>query len=169
MDVFPGLASTYIYSLKPGDKVTISGPYGDFFIQETDREMVFIGGGAGMAPMRSHIFHLFHTEKTKRKTTFFYGARSVREMFYDDEFNAIAKDFDNFNYVVGLSDPLEEDNWTGPLGFIHDVTLNEYLKDHEAPEDIEYYICGPPLMLSAVMSMLENLGVEPEMIRFDEF
>ena len=169
MDVLPGLASTYMYGLKPGDKVTISGPYGEFFIQDTDREMMFIGGGAGMAPMRSHIFHLFHTEKTTRKTSFFYGARSVREMFYDDQFKAIAKDFDNFNYAVGLSDPLEEDNWTGPVGFIHDVTYNEYLKNHPAPEDIEYYLCGPPLMLSAVMSMLENLGVEPEMIRFDEF
>jgi Na+-transporting NADH:ubiquinone oxidoreductase subunit F len=169
MDVLPGLASTYIYSLKPGDKVTISGPYGEFFIQETEREMLFLGGGAGMAPMRSHIFHLFHTEKTTRKASFFYGARSVREMFYDDEFKAIEKDFDNFNYVVGLSDPLEEDNWTGPVGFIHDVALNEYLKDHPAPEDIEYYLCGPPMMLSAVMNMLENLGVEPEMIRYDEF
>ena len=169
LDVLPGLASTYIYALKPGDEVTISGPYGEFFIQETDREMVFIGGGAGMAPMRSHIFHLFHTEKTKRKTSFFYGARSVREMFYDDQFKAIEDDFDNFKYIVGLSDPLDEDNWEGPLGFIHDVAFNEYLKEHSAPEDIEYYLCGPPLMLSAVMSMLENLGVEPEMIRFDEF
>ena len=169
MDVLPGLASTYMYSLKPGDKVTISGPYGEFFIQETEREMLFLGGGAGMAPMRSHIFHLFHTEKTTRKATFFYGARSVREMFYDDEFKAIQNDFDNFNYIVGLSDPLEEDNWTGPVGFIHDVAFNEYLKDHPAPEDIEYYLCGPPMMLSAVMSMLDNLGVEPEMIRYDEF
>jgi len=169
MDVLPGLASTYMYSLKPGDKVTISGPYGEFFIQETEREMLFLGGGAGMAPMRSHIFHLFHTEKTTRKATFFYGARSVREMFYDDEFKAIQKDFDNFNYIVGLSDPMEEDNWTGPVGFIHDVAFNEYLKDHPAPEDIEYYLCGPPMMLSAVMSMLDNLGVEPEMIRYDEF
>jgi len=169
MDVLPGLASTYMYSLKTGDKVTISGPYGEFFIQETEREMLFLGGGAGMAPMRSHIFHLFHTEKTTRKATFFYGARSVREMFYDDEFKAIQKDFDNFNYIVGLSDPMEEDNWTGPVGFIHDVAFNEYLKDHPAPEDIEYYLCGPPMMLSAVMSMLDNLGVEPEMIRYDEF
>ena len=169
MDVLPGLASTYMYSLKPGDKVTISGPYGEFFLQETEREMLFLGGGAGMAPMRSHIFHLFHTEKTTRKATFFYGARSVREMFYDDEFKAIQKDFDNFNYIVGLSDPMEEDNWTGPVGFIHDVAFNEYLKDHPAPEDIEYYLCGPPMMLSAVMSMLDNLGVEPEMIRYDEF
>jgi Na+-transporting NADH:ubiquinone oxidoreductase subunit F len=169
MDVLPGLASTYIYSLKPGDKVTISGPYGEFFIQETEREMLFLGGGAGMAPMRSHIFHLFHTEKTTRKASFFYGARSVREMFYDDEFKAIENDFDNFNYIVGLSDPLEEDNWTGPVGFIHDVAFNEYLKNHPAPEDIEYYLCGPPMMLSAVMNMLEDLGVEPEMIRYDEF
>ena len=169
MDVLPGLASTYIYSLKPGDKVTIAGPYGEFFIQETDREMVFIGGGAGMAPMRSHIFHLFHTEKTKRKTTFFYGARSKREMFYDDQFKAIETDFDNFKYNVGLSEPQDEDNWEGPVGFIHDVAFNEYLKNHPAPEDIEYYLCGPPLMLSAVMKMLDNLGVEEEMIRFDEF
>ena len=169
MDVLPGLASTYIYSLKPGDKVTIAGPYGEFFIQETEREMLFIGGGAGMAPMRSHIFHLFHTEKTKRKTTFFYGARSKREMFYDDQFKSIENDFDNFKYIVGLSEPQEEDNWEGPVGFIHDVAFNEYLKKHPAPEDIEYYLCGPPLMLSAVMHMLDNLGVEPEMIRFDEF
>ncbi len=169
MDVLPGLASTYIYSLKPGDKVTISGPYGEFFIQETEREMLFLGGGAGMAPMRSHIFHLFHTEKTTRKASFFYGARSVREMFYDDEFKAIENDFDNFNYIVGLSDPLEEDNWTGPVGFIHDVAFNEYLKNHPAPEDIEYYLCGPPMMHSAVINMIEDLGVEPEMIRYDEF
>jgi len=122
-----------------------------------------------MAPMRSHIFHLFHTEKTKRKTTFFYGARSKREMFYDDQFKAIETDFDNFKYNVGLSEPQDEDNWEGPVGFIHDVAFNEYLKNHPAPEDIEYYLCGPPLMLSAVMKMLDNLGVEEEMIRFDEF
>jgi len=169
MDVQPGLASSYTYSLKPGDKVTISGPFGEFFIQETDREMVFVGGGAGMAPMRSHIFHLFHTEKTSRKTTFFYGARSLREMFYDDEFKDIEKNFPNFKYITGLSEPLDEDNWEGPVGFIHDVTYKEYLKDHPAPEDIEYYLCGPPLMLQAVMKMLDDLGVEEEMIRFDEF
>ena len=122
-----------------------------------------------MAPMRSHIFHLFHTEKTKRKTTFFYGARSVREMFYDDEYMAIEKDFPNFKYVVGLSEPLPEDNWEGPLGFIHDVAYEQYLKDHPDPEEVEYYLCGPPMMLQAVMKMLDDLGVGEEMIRFDEF
>lgn len=168
-DIPPGIASSYIYGLKPGDNVTISGPFGEFFIQETDREMVFIGGGAGMAPMRSHIFHLFHTDKTKRKTTFFYGARSKREMFYDDEFKNIEEKFPNFKYIVGLSEPLPEDAWKGPLGFIHQVAYEQYLNNHPDPEEIEYYLCGPPLMLKAVMKMLDDLGVSEEMIRFDEF
>ncbi|MCD6234835.1 MAG: NADH:ubiquinone reductase (Na(+)-transporting) subunit F, partial [Candidatus Marinimicrobia bacterium] len=149
MDVPPGIASSWIFNLKPGDKVTISGPYGEFYIKDTDREMCFIGGGAGMAPMRSHIFHLFHTEKTKRKATFWYGARSRREMFYDEEFKAIAKEHPNFSYHVALSDPLPEDKWNGPVGFIHQVAFDEYLSKHEDPSEIEYYLCGPPMMLDA--------------------
>lgn len=168
-DFPPGISSSFIFNLKPGDKVTVSGPYGEFFIKDTDREMVYIGGGAGMAPMRSHLFHLFHTLKTKRKVSFFYGARSLREMFYDEDFKAIAEEFPNFNYYVALSDPLPEDNWTGPTGFIHQVAENEYLGKHEAPEDIEYYMCGPPMMISAVNNMLFNLGVEKDMIAYDEF
>jgi len=168
-DFLPGVATTYIFNLKPGDKVTVSGPYGEFFIKDTDREMVFIGGGAGMAPMRSHLFHLFHTEKTKRKAIFFYGARSWREMFYDDEFKAIEKDFPNFKYIVALSEPKEEDKWDGPVGFIHQVAFDAYLKNHEDPAEIEYYLCGPPMMLRAVENMLDSLGVEKEMIAFDEF
>jgi Na+-transporting NADH:ubiquinone oxidoreductase subunit F len=149
--------------------VSISGSYGEFFIQDTDREMLYIGGGAGMAPLRSHIFHLFHTLKTNRKVSYWYGARSLREMFYEEQFTAIEKDFPNFKFHVALSEPLPEDNWTGHTGFIHNVVLENYLKDHEAPEDIEYYLCGPPMMLSAVMNMLDDLGVEKEMIRFDDF
>ncbi|MCB0283213.1 MAG: NADH:ubiquinone reductase (Na(+)-transporting) subunit F [Calditrichaeota bacterium] len=168
-DFPPGISSSFIFNLKPGDKVTVSGPYGEFFIKDTDREMVYIGGGAGMAPMRSHLFHLFHTLKTKRNVSFFYGARSLREMFYDEDFKAIAAAFPNFNYYVALSDPLPEDNWKGPVGFIHQVAENEYLGKHEAPEDIEYYMCGPPMMISAVNNMLFNLGVEKDMIAYDEF
>ncbi len=168
-DYPPGISSSYIFNLKPGDKVTVSGPYGEFFIKDTDREMMYIGGGAGMAPMRSHIFHLFKTLKTGRKVSFWYGARSKREMFYDDQFKAIEKEFPNFTYHVALSDPLEEDDWDGPVGFIHQVVLDNYLKDHEAPEDIEYYLCGPPMMISAVNNMLYNQGVEKENIAFDEF
>ncbi|HHM01741.1 MAG TPA: NADH:ubiquinone reductase (Na(+)-transporting) subunit F [Caldithrix abyssi] len=168
-DFPPGVSSSYIFNLKPGDKVTVSGPYGEFFIKDTDREMVYIGGGAGMAPMRSHIFHLFHTLKTTRKVTFFYGARSKREMFYDEDFKKIEEQFPNFKYVVALSDPQPEDNWTGPTGFIHQAVEETYLSKHEAPEEIEYYLCGPPMMLSAVQNMLYNLGVEKEMIAFDEF
>jgi len=168
-DFLPGIASSYIFNLKPGDDVTISGPYGEFFIKETQREMCFIGGGAGMAPMRSHIYHLFHTEKTKRKATFWYGARSRREMFYDDEFKAIEKDFPNFKYTVALSEPQPEDNWDGPVGFIHQVALENYLKNHDDPSEIEYYLCGPPMMLSAVQKMLYDLGVEEEMIAYDDF
>ncbi|MBI2968771.1 MAG: NADH:ubiquinone reductase (Na(+)-transporting) subunit F [Bacteroidetes bacterium] len=165
----PGISSSYIFSRKPGDKVVVSGPYGEFFLQETNREMVFVGGGAGMAPLRSHIFHLFHTEKTKRKATYFYGARSMREIFYEDEFRAIEKEFPNFKFVIALSEPLPSDNWQGPVGFIHQVTYDTYLKNHPAPEDIEYYLCGPPLMNKAVLKMLDDLGVDKEMIRLDEF
>lgn len=165
----PGISSSFIFNLKPGDKVTISGPYGEFFIKETSREMMYIGGGAGMAPMRSHLFHLFHTLKTGRKVTFWYGARSKREMFYDEDFKTIKEKFPNFSYNVALSDPLPEDNWDGPVGFIHQVVHDLYLTKHEAPEDIEYYLCGPPMMISAVNNMLYNLGVEKDMIAFDEF
>ena len=168
-DVPPGIASSYIYNLKAGDPITISGPYGEFFIKETDREMVYMGGGAGMAPMRSHLFHLFHTLKTGRKVSFWYGARSLREMFYDDEFKKIAEKFPNFSYHVALSEPFPEDNWTGPTGFIHQVTYDNYLSKHEDPTEIEYYMCGPPPMIKAVEDMLDNLGVEKEMISFDSF
>jgi Na+-transporting NADH:ubiquinone oxidoreductase subunit F len=168
-DVPPGLASSYIFNLKPGDKVTISGPYGEFFIKETDREMVYIGGGAGMAPMRSHLFHLFQTLKTGRKVSFWYGARSLREMFYDDHFKDLEDQFPNFNYQVALSDAMEEDNWKGSTGFIHQVLHDEYLSKHEDPTEVEYYMCGPPPMISAVEGMLDSLGVEPEMIAYDSF
>ena len=168
-DIPPGIASSYIFSRKPGDKVIVSGPYGEFFIKETKREMVYIGGGAGMAPMRSHIFHLFHTMNTDRKVSFWYGARSKREMFYDDDFTSIVDKWDNFTYNVGLSDPKPEDNWTGYTGFIHQVVHDQYLKDHPDPTEIEYYLCGPPMMISAVQNMLYDLGVEKEMIAFDEF
>ena len=168
-DAPPGIASSYIYNLKEGDKVTISGPYGEFFIKDTDREMIYIGGGAGMAPMRSHLFHLFHTLKTGRKVSYWYGARSVREMFYDSHFQKIKEQFPNFSYHVAMSDPLEEDNWKGYTGFIHQVLHDNYLKDHEDPTEIEYYICGPPMMLSACTNMLDSLGVEPDMIDFDDF
>lgn len=169
MPVNPGVCSSYIFSRKPGDKVTISGPYGEFFIKDTQNEIVFIGGGAGMAPMRSHIFHLFNTEKTTRKVSFWYGARSLREVFYEEEFRAIEKEFPNFTFNLALSEPKPEDNWTGYTGFIHQVLLDNYLVNHEAPEDIEYYLCGPPMMNSAVSNMLNNLGVPDENIAFDDF
>ena len=165
----PGISSSYIFNLKKGDKVTISGPYGEFFYKDTDSEMVYIGGGAGMAPMRSHIFDLLKTNKSTRKISFWYGARSLREMFYDDEFKALAKEFPNFSYNVALSDAMPEDNWTGPTGFIHQALFEHYLKDHPEPEEIEYYLCGPPMMISAVNNMLYNNGVEKEMISYDEF
>ncbi len=168
-NVPPGIASSYIFNLKPGDKVTVSGPYGEFFIKDTDREMIYIGGGAGMAPMRSHLFHLFETLKTGRKVSFFYGARSLREMFYDDQFKKIAEKFPNFNYTVALSEPLPEDNWNGPIGFIHQVVQDDYLFKHEDPDEIEYYLCGPPMMIDAVNKMLYNMGVDNEMIAFDVF
>lgn len=170
MSLSPGKASSYIFSLKAGDKVTISGPFGEFFIKDTKREMLYIGGGAGMAPMRSHLFHLFHTLKTRdRKVGFWYGARSRREMFYDEEFQYIAKNFPNFAYQVALSEPLPEDNWSGPKGFIHNAVYENYLKDHPEPEGVEYYLCGPPMMITAVQKMLDSLGVPPEMIAFDIF
>lgn len=169
MNVNPGVCSSFIFSRKPGDKVMISGPYGEFHIKNTNREMMFIGGGAGMAPMRSHLFHLFHTEKTSRKATFWYGARSKREIFYENEFRAIEKDFPNFNFNIALSEPKPEDNWNGYVGFIHKVILDNYLSKHDEPEEIEYYLCGPPMMNDAVFKMLDSLGVPSEMIAFDDF
>src|SRR5690554_1700492 len=169
MKVNPGICSSYIFSRKPGDKVTISGPYGEFFLKETDREMMFIGGGAGMAPMRSHLFHLFHTLKTGRKVTFWYGARSVKEIFYEEDFRAIEREFPNFKFTIGLSEPQPEDNWTGPVGFIHKVIYDNYLSKHPEPEEIEYYLCGPPMMNEAVNKMLYDLGVSKEMIAYDDF
>jgi len=165
----PGICSSFIFSRKPGDKVTISGPYGEFFIRETQNEMMFIGGGAGMAPMRSHIFHLFHTLKSGRKVSFWYGARSLKEVFYADQFDAIAAKFPNFTWNLALSEPLPEDNWTGPKGFIHQVIHDEYLINHDEPEDIEYYLCGPPMMTDAITKMLYDLGVPDEMVMFDDF
>lgn len=168
-DVPPGIMSSYIFDLKPGDKVTISGPFGEFFAKDTDKEMVFIGGGAGMAPMRSHIFDQLRRLKSKRKMTFWYGARSLREMFYTEDFDELAAENDNFTWHVALSDALPEDNWTGYTGFIHNVIYENYLKNHPAPEDCEFYMCGPPMMNSAVIKMLEDLGVEPENIMLDDF
>lgn len=168
-DAPPGRMSTYIYSLKPGDKVTISGPFGEFFARETDHEMVFIGGGAGMAPMRSHIFDQLRRLKSKRKMTFWYGARSKREMFYVEDFDMLAAENENFEWHVALSDPMPEDEWTGYKGFIHEVLYDNYLKDHPAPEDCEYYMCGPPMMNAAVIKMLEDLGVERDNILLDDF
>ena len=164
-----GKMSSYIFSLKAGDKVTISGPFGEFFAKETENEMVFIGGGAGMAPMRSHIFDQLKRLKSKRKMSFWYGARSKREMFYEDDYNGLAADNDNFEWHVALSDPQPEDNWEGLTGFIHNVLHEQYLKDHEAPEDCEYYMCGPPMMNAAVIHMLKDLGVEDENIMLDDF
>ncbi len=168
-DVPPGKMSSYIFGLKPGDKVTISGPYGEFFIKDTNAEMVYVGGGAGMAPLRSHIFELFKRIKTGRKVSYWYGGRSLRELFYVDHFRQIEKDFPNFKFNIALSEPLPEDNWTGYTGFVHQVLLDNYLKNHEAPEEIEYYVCGPPMMNTAVFKMLDDLGVEPENIAFDDF
>ncbi|WP_418263025.1 NADH:ubiquinone reductase (Na(+)-transporting) subunit F [Flavobacterium faecale] len=170
MKVNPGIASSYVFSRKPGDKVTIAGPFGDFHIKQTQREMIYIGGGAGMAPLRSHLFHLFHTLKEKnRKVSFWYGGRSAKELFYTEDFREIEKDFPNFEYDIALSEPLPEDNWTGYTGFIHNVLYENYLKNHEAPEDVEYYICGPPMMNAAVFKMLDELGVPQENIAFDDF
>ncbi|MGI1945702.1 NADH:ubiquinone reductase (Na(+)-transporting) subunit F [Shewanella glacialipiscicola] len=168
-NVPPGKMSSYIFSLKAGDTVIISGPFGEFFVKETDAEMVFIGGGAGMAPMRSHIFDQLKSKKTTRKMSFWYGARSTREVFYQADFDALAAENENFVWHVALSEPLPEDNWTGYTGFIHNVIYENYLKNHKAPEDCEYYMCGPPIMNSSVIKMLESLGVEPENILLDDF
>ncbi|MGB0847875.1 MAG: NADH:ubiquinone reductase (Na(+)-transporting) subunit F [Thiolinea sp.] len=165
-----GQMSSYIFNLKPGDKVTISGPFGEFFARDTDKEMVFVGGGAGMAPMRSHIYdQLVRLKNQERKMTFWYGARSLREAFYVDEFDKLEADNPNFEWHMGLSDPLPEDNWEGPTGFIHNILLENYLKNHPAPEDCEYYLCGPPMMNSSVIQMLIDLGVEEENIMLDDF
>jgi Na+-transporting NADH:ubiquinone oxidoreductase subunit F len=164
-----GKASSYIFSRKPGDKVMMSGPFGEFHLKETERECVFIGGGAGMAPLRSHIMHMFRTQRTKRKVSYWYGARSLREMFYVEDFDKLQAEFPNFSWHVALSEPKPEDNWTGHRGFIHQVVLKHYLSQHPAPEEIEYYLCGPPMMNSAVLKMLDDLGVDPEMIDLDDF
>lgn len=169
MKVNPGICSSYIFSRKPGDKVMVSGPYGEFHIKPTDKEMIYIGGGAGMAPLRSHIFHLFHTEKSNRKVSYWYGARSLREVFYEKDFRNIEKDFPNFTFNLALSEPLPEDNWEGYVGFIHQVVLDNYLSKHAEPEEIEYYLCGPPMMNAAVFKMLDNLGVPKENIAYDDF
>lgn len=172
MDVNPGVCSSYIFNLKPGDKVTVSGPYGEFFIKDTNAEMIYIGGGAGMAPMRSHLFHLFHTVKTGRKVTFWYGGRSKRELFYIDQFREIEKHFPNFKFNVVLSEPQREDNWTekdGYTGFVHDAVIENQLKNHESPEDIEFYFCGPPMMNKCVVQMCEDWGIPPENVSFDDF
>jgi len=165
----PGEMSSWVFGLKPGDKVNVYGPFGEFFAKETEAEMVFIGGGAGMAPMRSHLFDQLKRIKTNRKISFWYGARSLREMFYEDEYDQLAAENDNFDWHVALSDPQPEDNWEGLTGFIHNVLYEEYLKDHPAPEDCEYYMCGPPMMNAAVIQMLTDLGVEPENILLDDF
>ena len=179
MDVNPGIASSYIFAQKPGDKVVISGPYGEFFIKETDSEMLYIGGGAGMAPMRSHLYHLFRTVKTGRKVSYWYGGRSKRELFYIDHFKALEKDFPNFKFYMVLSEPLEEDNWKvkenmesegdGFVGFVHQAVIDQYLNKHDAPEDIEFYFCGPPMMNQAVLKMCDDWGVPPENVSFDDF
>jgi Na+-transporting NADH:ubiquinone oxidoreductase subunit F len=179
MTVNPGIASSYIFNCKEGDKVTISGPFGEFFINHSDAEMLYVGGGAGMAPMRSHLYHLFRTLKTGRKVTYWYGGRSKRELFYVEHFRALERDFPNFKFYIALSEPLEEDNWKekdgidgegdGFVGFIHQVVIDNYLKHHEEPEEIEFYFCGPPLMNKAVEKMAEDFGVPPENVRFDDF
>jgi Na+-transporting NADH:ubiquinone oxidoreductase subunit F len=180
MAVNPGIASSYIFNQKKGDKVTISGPYGEFFINESDSEMLYVGGGAGMAPMRSHLYHLFKTLKTGRKVTYWYGGRSKRELFYLEHFRELERDFPNFKFYLALSEPLEEDNWKvkkdindeagdGFVGFIHNCVIDNYLNHHESPEDIELYFCGPPLMNQAVQKMGEDFGIPDEHIRFDDF
>jgi len=171
LDVKPGIASSYIFKLKPGDKVNVSGPFGEFHpIINSKREMLYIGGGAGMAPLRSHILHLLKTLKvTDRKISYWYGARSKNEIFYEQDFRELEKEFPNFSFHIALSEPLPEDNWTGPVGFIHNVIYNEYLKFHEEPEEVEYYMCGPGPMAKAVEKMLDDLGVPREMLMFDDF
>jgi len=168
-DLPPGKMSSWVFSLKPGDKVTVYGPFGEFFAKDTDAEMVFVGGGAGMAPMRSHIFDQLKRLNSKRKMSFWYGARSLREAFYVEEYDQLAAENDNFEWHLALSDPLPEDNWEGPTGFIHNVLFENYLKDHPAPEDCEFYMCGPPMMNASVIKMLQDLGVEPENILLDDF
>ncbi len=168
-NVNPGVCSSYVFSRKPGSEVTISGPYGDFFIKESDNEMVYIGGGAGMAPLRSHLFHLFQTEKTTRKVSYWYGARSLREVFYEEDFRKIEEEFPNFTFNIALSEPKPEDNWDGYTGFIHQVVYDNYLGRHEDPDEVEYYLCGPPLMNDSVLKMLYDLGVPDEMIDLDDF
>lgn len=165
----PGKASSYVFNLTPGDEVTISGPFGEFFIRDGESEMLYIGGGAGMAPLRSQIFELFKGRNTKRKVSYWYGGRSMQEVFYEDEFEKLAKEHENFSFHLALSDPQPEDNWHGPSGFIHNVVFENYLKNHEAPEDIQYYMCGPPMMVQAVEDMLADLGVEPNNIFYDKF
>ncbi|MEH0154381.1 NADH:ubiquinone reductase (Na(+)-transporting) subunit F [Limibacter armeniacum] len=179
MDVNPGICSSYVFSRKPGDKVVISGPYGEFFIKDTDKEMIYVGGGAGMAPMRSHLFHLFHTLKSGRKVSFWYGGRSKRELFYIDDFRNIEKEFPNFKFHLVLSDPMPEDNWKekksldddgdGFLGFVHQALIDNYLGKHPEPEEVEFYFCGPPMMNAAVVKMCEDFGVPPENVLFDDF
>ena len=169
LHVPPGVASSYLFALKPGDKVMLSGPFGEFFVKESDRELLFIGGGAGMAPMRSQIFDQLTTKQTSRKASYWYGARSHREMFYEQDFLDLQKKFPNFTFHIALSEPRPEDNWKGHVGFIHNVVLENYLKDHPDPSEIEYYLCGPPPMIAAVNKMLYDLGVEKEMIAYDEF
>jgi len=180
MNVNPGICSSYVFDQKPGDKVVISGPFGEFFIKPTDTEMLYVGGGAGMAPMRSHLYHLFHTLRTGRKVTFFYGGRTKRELFYIDEFRAIEKEFPNFRFAVALDNPLPEDNWElkehlddpngdGFKGYVHQVVIDEYLSKHEAPEDVELYFCGPPLMNKAVIKMAEDWGIPDDQVAFDDF
>lgn len=168
-EIPPGQVSSYIFNLKEGDDVTISGPFGEFFLEESGSEVVFVGGGAGMAPLRSHIFELFRGRQTDRKVSFWYGGRSVKEVFYSEEFEQIEEEFDNFTFNLALSDPQPEDNWQGYTGYIHTVLLENYLKDHPAPEDINYYMCGPPMMNASIIEMLENLGVERENIHLDDF
>ncbi|PIQ47889.1 MAG: NADH:ubiquinone reductase (Na(+)-transporting) subunit F [Cytophagales bacterium CG12_big_fil_rev_8_21_14_0_65_40_12] len=180
MDVNPGICSSYVFTRKPGDKVTISGPYGEFFIKPTNAEMLYIGGGAGMAPMRSHLFHLFHTLKTGRKVSYWYGGRSKRELFYLEDFQKIEKEFPNFSFYLVLSEPMPEDNWVtkkdvndkegdGFLGFVHQAVIDQYLSKHDSPEDIEFYFCGPPMMNAAVIKMCDDWGVPPENVAFDDF
>jgi Na+-transporting NADH:ubiquinone oxidoreductase subunit F len=165
----PGQVSSYIFNMKPGDKVIVSGPYGDFFVKDTDAEMVYVGGGAGMAPLRSHVLDLFLKQNSDRRVSYWYGGRSARELFYQEDFEKLAEKYPNFTFHLALSMPAEEDNWQGLTGFVHQVLYDEYLKDHPAPEDIEYYMCGPPMMAQAVVGMLDDLGVEPENIAFDDF
>ena len=165
----PGKGSSFIFNLQPGDKVTLSGPYGKFFIKDSEREMCFVGGGAGMAPLRSQILHALNSRQSQRIISFWYGARSKQELFFDDEFKALEKKYDNFSFYVALSDPQPEDNWRGMTGYIHNNLYQHYLKDHDDPSEIEYYLCGPPMMIDSIEKMLEDLGVESEMIAFDKF